>query len=56
MAALDGNTIVALLGVVMALAVLSRNSALQNLSWRKRWLYGAVWAVIIGVVAAVASR
>lgn len=52
----DGDTIVALAGLVMSLFLVSRSDALQRLSGERRVVYAAVWAVLIGVVAALAAR
>lgn len=54
-ATLNGDTIVALLGVVMAMVLVSRSSRLRALPGRKRLILGAIWAVIFGVVAAMAG-
>lgn len=53
--ALDGDTIVALLGVVMAMVLVSRSARLRAMPRRKRLILGAIWAVIFGVVAGIAS-
>jgi len=53
--ALDGDTIVAVLGVVMAMVLVSRSQRLRAMEPRKRLLLGALWAVIFGVVAGVAG-
>ena len=52
---LDGDRIVALLGVVMAMILVSRSARLQTLLPRRKLLLGAVWAVMFGVVAALAG-
>lgn len=52
----DGDIVVALLGIVMALALVSRDPAFARLSSNRRVLYGAIWAVLIGLVAALAAR
>lgn len=53
---LDGNFIAGLAGVLMALVIVSNGSVFRAMPYRKRVAYGAVWAVIIGIVAAVAER
>jgi len=53
---LDGDMVVGLLGICMALLLVSRNSALTRLSTRRKVGYAAAWAVIIGVLAAFAER
>lgn len=52
---LDGDWVVGLLGIVMALAILARNSNLRQLSARRKFAYGAAWALIFGVLAGVVS-
>lgn len=54
--AINGDTVVALIGIVMALFLVSRHSALQTLSTQRRFTYAAAWAVVIGVVAAIMAR
>lgn len=51
-----GDTLVALLGIVMALFLVSRHSAMQVLSSRRRVAYAAIWALAIGVIAAIFAR
>ena len=51
---LDGDTVVALLGVVMVAAILSRNSALHRLSFGRKAIYAAAWLGIF-VIAAIAA-
>ena len=53
---MSNDRIVALIGLVMALALVSNGSVFRTMPWRRKALYGAAWAVIIGVVAAVAER
>lgn len=53
---LEGDTIVALLGIVMALVLVSRSGAMQRLTSRQRLAYALIWAVLIGVLAAIADR
>ena len=53
--ALDGDKVVALLGVIMAMVLVSRSSRLQGLLPRQRLALGALWAVIFGVVAGIAA-
>lgn len=55
-AGLGGDMIVALLGLVMALVLVTRSGAYRRLPNGKRLAYGAIWAIVIGVVAAVAAR
>ncbi len=52
----NGDTLVALLGIVLCLALVSRSAALERLSGQRKALYGAIWAVVIGLVAAIAAR
>ncbi|MBC2666451.1 hypothetical protein H7F51_13055 [Novosphingobium flavum] len=51
---LDGDVVVALLGVVMVAALLSRNNALRGLPFDRKALYAAIWLAIFvgGVVLA----
>ena len=51
----DGDWIVGLIGVLMALFLVSRSSRLRELPGSRRLLLGAVWAVIFGVVAGIAA-
>lgn len=53
---MTGDQIVALLGVVMALVLVTRSGAFRRLSGNRRLAYGAIWAVVIGLVAAIAAR
>ena len=53
---MTGDRLVALLGLVMALILVSRSGAFRRLSDQRRLVYGAVWAVVIGLFAAVAAR
>ena len=53
---MSADRIVALIGIVMALALVSNGSVLRNMPWQRKALYGAAWAVIIGVIAAVGAR
>ena len=55
MGGLDGDTIVALLGVVMAMVLVSRSSRLAGLSTQRKLVLGAAWAVIFGLVAGIAA-
>ena len=52
----NGDTVVALLGIVMALFLVSRHSAMQALSPQRRFGYATIWAVAIGVNAAIFAR
>ncbi|MFC3174479.1 hypothetical protein ACFOD9_09460 [Novosphingobium bradum] len=52
---MDGDRIVALLGVVMAMVLVSGSVRVRALTTRQRWLIGALWAVIFGVVAGLAG-
>jgi|GEM_PF-5911315 len=56
MSRLDGDMVVGLLGLCMALLLVSRSSALARLSTKRKVGYAAAWAVIIGVLAAFAER
>ena len=53
---LDGDMVVGLLGLCMALLLVSRSSALARLSARQKVGYAVAWAVIIGALAAFAER
>lgn len=53
---MSGDVVVALLGVVMAAAILSRNSALGALPWQRKALYAAVWAGIFAVLVVLINR
>ena len=53
---MNGDKIVALLGLVMALMIVSNGSALRKMSPRQRFIYGAIWAIIIGVGTVIAAR
>ena len=44
MGGLDGDKVVALLGVVMAMVLVSRSSRLAALSTQRKLMLGAVWA------------
>lgn len=52
---LDGDKVVALLGLIMALALVSSGGTFRAMAGRKRLLYGAAWAVVFGIVAAAAA-
>lgn len=51
----DGDRVVALLGVAMAMVLVSRSSRLRSLSTRQRLVLGAAWAAIFGLVAGLAG-
>lgn len=51
----DGDWIVALIGVLMAMALVSRSARLRQLSGSRKLVLGALWAVIFGVVAGIAG-
>lgn len=53
---IGGDMLVALLGLVMALVLVTRSGAYQRLPYGRRLVYGAIWAVAIGLVAAFAAR
>ena len=53
---MSADQIVALIGIVMALALVSSGGVFRNMPWQRKALYGGGWAVIIGLVAAVAAR
>lgn len=55
MGGLDGDTVVALLGVVMCMVLVSRSSRLAELSAHRKVMLGAIWAVIFGLVAGIAA-
>lgn len=55
MGGLDGDKIVALIGVAMAMILVGRSSRLRVLSTRKKLMMGAVWALIFGLVAGFAG-
>jgi hypothetical protein len=53
--ALDGDRIVALAGIVMAMVLVSRSVRLRSLPVRQRWLLGAAWVAIFGLMAVLAE-
>jgi len=53
---LDGDTVVALLGICMALMILSRGSAVRRLPMERRIGYAAIWAILIGGLAYLANH
>ena len=53
---ISGDMLVALLGLVMALVLVTRSGAYQRLPNGRRFVYGAIWAAGIGLVAFVAAR
>ena len=53
---LTGDRIVALIGIAMALILVSRSGALQRLSRSRQIGYAVFWAVLLGVAAALAAR
>jgi len=53
--ALDGDTVAALIGVVMAMVLVSRNTRLRAMPGHSKLMLGAVWAVIFGLVAGIAA-
>ena len=55
MGGLDGDKVVALLGVVMAMVLVSRSSRLASLTTQRKLMLGAAWAVIFGIVAGIAA-
>lgn len=55
MVGLDGDTVVALLGVIMCMVLVSRSSRLAALSSQRKLMLGAAWAVIFGLVAGIAA-
>lgn len=55
MVGLDGDSVVALLGVIMCMVLVSRSSRLAALSSQRKLMLGAAWAVIFGLVAGIAA-
>lgn len=53
---MTADRIVALIGLLAALFLVSNGSTFRSMSGRSKVLLGMVWAVIIGIVAVVASR
>ena len=53
---MSADSIVALVGLFMALFLVSSGQTFRAMPWRKRALLGAVWAAIIGIVAVIAAR
>lgn len=56
---MSGDTIVALIGIVMAAAILSRNSRIRALPTKTKFGYAAIWvALFIGgtILASLLSR
>lgn len=53
--ALDPDRIVALIGVIMAMVLVSRSRRLRAMNGRQRLLLGGAWAVIFGLVAGLAA-
>lgn len=52
----DGDTMVALLGLVLAAMFVARSTALRQLGTPRKAAYAVIWAVVIALVAAVAAR
>ncbi len=52
---MDGNQIVALLGIVLALFLVSQNSEIQSMPWSRRLKLGAIWAAIFTGLAIAAN-
>ncbi len=52
---MDGDQIVQILAIVMAMALLSASGTLRATPWRRRLLYGAIWVAIF-VVATLLLR
>ena len=44
---MSADQIVALIGIVMVLALVSSGSVFRNMPWQRKALYGGGWAVII---------
>jgi hypothetical protein len=53
--ALDPDRIVALIGVIMAMVLVSRSVRLRAMPGRQRLLIGLIWAAIFAVVAGLAT-
>ena len=53
---MSGDRIVALLGLMMALMIVSNGGAFRKMAPHQRFIYGAIWAIIIGVGAVIAAR
>lgn len=52
----DGDTLVALLGLVMAAMLVARSPAVRRLGAPRKAAYAVIWAVVIALIAAVAAR
>ncbi len=48
---MTGDQITALIGLVLALILVGRGGVFRKLGKRRALMFGAVWAVILGVVA-----
>ena len=53
---MSGDKIVGLLGLVMALMLVSNSGAFKRMTPRQRFIYGAIWALILGVGAEIAAQ
>jgi len=52
---MSGDKIVALLGIFMALFLVSQSGALRSMDWDRRIKLGAIWFGIFAVLAIVAN-
>lgn len=53
---MSGDKVAGIIGVLMALAIVTNGGTYRNMPVRKRALFGVIWAIIIGVVAVLAAR
>ncbi len=53
---MSGDTIVAVIGVVMAAFILSRNSTVSALPLQRKVIYALAWAAIIAISALFVGR
>lgn len=53
---MNGDTVVALLGVVMAAAILAQNTRLRHLPVQRKVTYAAVWIALFAVGAWLTGR
>jgi hypothetical protein len=52
---MSGDRIVALLGIFMALFLVSQSGAMRSMDWDRRIKLGAIWFGIFAVLAIVAN-
>lgn len=53
---MSGDKITALIGLVLSLMIVSRSGTFRKMTTRQRFIYGAWWAVIIGLGALIVAR